>query len=250
MFRRSRTIYPIAALILLGLASCLKTVTNNNSSNPSSIAFINMAPYAPAFTVILDGSTVGDSSTFPYAAYKKNDTTGGLYYYPLFAGIHSISFQTPQDSILVSGLIQFTKNVKYSVYLYDTLNANGLNAVQLQDSYDSIPYGQCLYRFLNFSPTAPPLDVYISTATAIDTLPIRSSQAYIGTNLSSTATLSQYLVLPPGTYKFQFDTAGTQSMIDTVTVTLSSAKAYTMFVTGMQDSTGVKSFRKGVIQMN
>jgi hypothetical protein len=249
MRRLSPAVFLIAALALLGLASCLKTVTNNNTNNPAGVSFVNLVPYGPTFHTELDGDSV-EGFTYPYASYDSN-ANGGLKYQSLYAGIHSLSFLDSAEDILVSGETQFSKNTKYTIYLYDTMTTSGLNAVQIQDSWDSIPYGYCLFRFLNFSPNCPALNVWLPLLT--DTNAILTNQAYVGTNSASTATLSNYLVLVPGTYTFTltpYGTTGTASAIDSVQFTLQSGKGYTMFVTGLLDSTGSKAFKKGLIQMN
>lgn len=250
MFKNNPFVFVAAALALFGLASCLKTVTNNNSNNPASIAFVNLVPYAPSFGVHVDGDSVGNNTTFPYAGYDSN-SDGSLYYFTYYAGIHSVSFTDSAEDILVSGQTQFSKNTKYTIYLYDTLTGSGLQAVQLQDSYDSIPYGYCLFRFLNFSPNTPPLNVWLPLLA--DTNAILQNQAYVGSASYSTATLSNYIVLAPNTYTFTFTpygSTGTSQAIDSVQETLQSGKAYTLFVTGLLDSTGVKAFKKGMIKMN
>jgi hypothetical protein len=254
MCKRNPFVFALAALVLMGLASCLKTVTNNNTSNPSSIAFVNVVPNGPSFGVFVDGSStadsVGNNHTFPYASYDSN-ADGSLKYFQYFAGIHSVSFNDSAENILVSGETQFSKNTKYTIFLYDTLTAQGLNAVQLQDTWDSIPYGHCLFRFLNFSPNAPIFNVYMPSVN--DSVPILTGQAYVGTNTYSTATLSQYLSLVPGTYTFAFTTtnsSGAQQIVDTVRETLLSGKGYTLIATGLYDSTHVQLLTKALIKMN
>ena len=250
MCKRKPFVFVLGALVLMGLASCLKTVTNNNTNNPASITFVNLVPNGPSFGVFLDGDSMWNNHTFPYASYDSN-ADGSLKYFSTYAGIHSVSFNDSAEDILVSGQTQFSKNTKYTIYLYDTLTANGLNAVQLQDSYDSIPYGYCLFRFLNFSPNAPIFNIWLPLT--VDTLPILTNQAYVGTNTYSTATLSQYVTLVPGTYTFTFTTAnssGSQTAVDTVRETLISGKAYTLFATGLYDTLGIVPLKKGLIKMN
>ncbi|TDX01150.1 DUF4397 domain-containing protein [Dinghuibacter silviterrae] len=249
MRRLNPTVLLTATLVVLGLASCLKTVTNNNSTNPAGVAFVNLAPYGPRFGVFLDGDSVGNQSLFPYASYDSaGSTDGGMHYESLYAGIHSIAFKDSADEILVSGETQFSKNTKYSIFLYDTLTATGLNAVQLQDSYDSIPYGYCLFRFLNFGPNAPSLNVWLPLT--VDTNAILTNQQYVGSNGASTATLSQYIALSPNNYTFTFTNYTTGTAIDSFNVTLQSGRAYTMFVTGLLDTSGKGPFKKGLIKMN
>ena len=247
----------MGVLVLMSLASCLKTVTNNNSSNPAALAIINLVPYAPPFTVILDNQPV--TLTFPYASYDSTPN-GALAYDSLYAGIHSVDFQYSgiADSTLAGGLIQFSKNTKYSIYLFDTLSPYGLQAVQLSDNFDSVPLNYAIMRFLHFSPNAPPFDVYFGQYGMVDSLPVFTGQSYIGTSNPSTGTLSNYTaVLTPGNYTVFLDSAGAvnyqyggSGTLDTFHVQVLPNIAYTMFITGLWDSIGVKAFKLGMIKMN
>lgn len=258
--RRSSALILFAVVIL---SSCLKTKSNSNTNNPASIAIINLAAVATPppfnFKVTVDDDSVGDQSTFPYAGYQTN-ADSSLKYLQEYAGIHSIAFTTSgaSDSILVSGQTQFTKGFKYSIFLYDTINSYGLNAVQLQDTWDSIPYNQCLFRFLNFSPNAPPLTVLVHYFN--DTLvQILQNQAYVGSASYSTASLSQYLTLPPtgyvdscmvtlSTYKGYGMKPG--PALDSFNIALIPNHGYTLFITGLVGDTTGRGYRHGLIRMN
>jgi hypothetical protein len=233
-------------------SSCLKTVTNNNKSNPSGVTFFNMVPYAPYFKVQVDGVTIGDTTNFPYSnAWSTNPPN----YTSEFAGIHTISFLDDTGASLVTGSnVQFAANTKYSIWLFDTLNSFGLNAVQLSDSWDSIPYATCLIRFLNFSPTFTPVDVMYRN-NGIDTGGynyLYYSQSFMGTTTASAATLSTYMTFTPGNYTFVFHYSydSTFTVVDSVKDTLVSAHGYTLFIGGLWDSTGTKAFTTGLIHMN
>ncbi len=242
----------ILVLGLVGVAilsSCLKTVTNNNKSNPAGLTFFNMVPYGPYFKVQVDGVSIGDTTNFPYAFGWDSLPPS---YRSEFAGIHTISFLDDTGAALVTGNnVQFAANTKYSIWLFDTLTSFGLNAVQLQDSWDSIPYGYCFLRFLNFSPNFTPVDVWYRNDTNGYT-PLYLSQSFMGTTTASAATLSTYQQLVPGQYTFVFhyspDT--TNTVVDSVRDTLAPAHGYTLFIGGLWDSTGTKAFTKGLIHMN
>jgi hypothetical protein len=253
------------------MTSCLKTVSNNNQNNPSQVAFINVSPSRPSFNVLLDGANEGSNQVYPYMGYLIDGKDTGLKYTSVFAGIHYISFQDSADvdSIFAGGNIQFAANTKYSVYLFDTLTNFGLQAVQIQDSYDSIPQvtPQSAIRFLNFSQdtTGAGLDVIYN-----DTTLWYYNFLYIGNSNSSAATLSQYTDLPAGRYIFDIYRAGTENYTtsgiagstildkpqsppfasDTI-VTLPN-KAYTIVVSGIVSASPSSpyAFRLTTVKMN
>jgi hypothetical protein len=240
-----------AACILTGLTACLKTVANNNTKNPAGVTYVNMAIAAPDFTVSLDNVNIGDTILFPYANYKmKSSTDSSMYYYSTYAGIHSVAFTDSSTNILVSGNTQFSTNTNYSVYLYDTLSSQGLNAVQLQDSFDSVPSNYSLIRFLNFSPNSTQYgyDLVYNEDTAV----LYYAQAFVGNATASTATLSAYLQILPGNYEFALSEHGAVPAVydDSILMRVVAGKAYTLFVTGLVDSTGSKALTLGVIHMN
>lgn len=247
--------------VVVILSACLKTKSNSNTNNPASIALIDLAPVAPPFNfkVTVDGDSVGDQSTFPYAGYQSN-ADSSLKYLQEFAGIHSVAFTTSgaSDSILVSGQTQFTKGFKYTIFLYDTINPYGLNAVQLQDTWDSIPYNQCLFRFLNFSPNAPPLTVSVQYVndTAVQIL---QNQGYVGSASYSTASLSQYLTLPPTGYvdscivtlaDYRGYNQKPEPILESFKVALIANHGYTLFITGLVGDSTSRGYRHGMIRMN
>ncbi|HTJ14467.1 MAG TPA: DUF4397 domain-containing protein [Dinghuibacter sp.] len=257
--------FVLTSIILLS-TSCLKTKSNSNTNNPASIAFVNVAPGAPPFQVSVDDAKVGTQADFPYGNYPMN-ADSSIKYLQEFAGIHSVAFiddtTTSSNNILVSGQTQFSKGFKYTIYLYDTVNANGLNAVQLQDTYDSIPYNQCLFRFLNFSPNSPPLSVIAHYPD--DTLvTILNNQSYVGSASYSTASLSQYITIPPAGYGGAtkpyvitlsqyngFNTTPGPPVVDSFSMALAPNHAYTLVITGLiGDSTDSKGYQHFLIHMN
>jgi len=261
----------LAILVMgIGLTSCLKSKSNNNQNNPSAVAFINVSPSMPTFAVLLDNDSVGSNVSFPYLGYKLalNTTDSALFYTSVYAGIHYIAFNdsTVKDtSTYAAGNIQFANNTKYSVYLFDTVNNYGLNAIQIQDSYDSIPLAvpTSAVRFLNFCGDSVGLDV-----TYNDTILWYSNFLFIGNGSASAATLSQYTDLPAGRYVFNFFQYGSENFMlnpsgsglinyphaspfDSVAIITQPQKAYTILVSGFFDSTsGPKVFRHFIVHMN
>lgn len=250
-----RTIRLILPLVFLAVGtSCLKTVSSGNENNPTLLAFLNMAPAAPPFIVQVDGNTVGTELTFPYAGYDSLPI-GALKYTSIFAGIHSVSFldstilDSASGNILVSGQTQFSNNLKYSIYLFDTLTGSGLQAVQILDSYDSVPTGQALMRFLNFCPSINSIDLWVKSDTG--NVLLLPNQYYAGSGNISASSMSAYtLTVLPSTYTFYFLATGTTNVIDSLTIPVLPNKAYSMFVTGLIDSSGAKAFTPGFIKMN
>lgn len=259
-------------MIVMGvcLASCLKSKSNNNQNSPSAVAFINVSPSMPSFNVLLDSKVVGSNQTFPYMGYQSSDTSSdnALEYTSVYAGIHFISFQDSavDTSNYASGNIQFANNTKYSVYLFDTLTNYGLNAVQIQDSYDSIPLAvpTSAVRFLNFCGDSLGLDVIYN-----DTTLWYSNFLFIGRGSASAATLSQYTDFPAGRYVFEFYRYGSEGFVanypgslvlnrtdslpfDTIAFITQPQKAYTIVASGFYDSLppSPKAFKLKVINMN
>ena len=251
-----RTIRLILPLVFLAVGtSCLKTVSSGNTLNPAGLAFVNMAIAAPSFSVTVDETTVGTELTFPYASYDSIGPEGALKYTTVFAGIHSGAFldstilDTAAGNVLVSGQTQFSNNLKYSIYLFDTLTGTGLQAVQILDSYDSIPSSLALMRFLNFCPSINAIDLWVKSDTG--NVLLLSNQPYAGSGNISSSSLSTYsLTVLPTVYTFYFLASGTPNVIDSLTINVLPNKAYSMFVTGLIDSTGQKAFTAGYINMN
>ena len=258
-------------LLAVCAASCLKSKSNSNQNNPAQVAFINVSPSNPTFNVYLDGTIEGSNLTFPYQGYKVVTpvTDSALSYSSTYAGIHFVGFVnttvTPTDTF-ASGNIQFANNTKYSIYLFDTISNYGLGAIQIQDSWDSIPLAvpTSLIRFLNFSTDSAGIDVIYN-----DTTLWYYNFLFIGNGSASAATLSQYTAFPAGAYLFNFYHNNTEGFIggypgstilDSPTVapfssllyTTKAQKAYTIVASGSADSatSSPSAFKIQVIQMN
>jgi hypothetical protein len=73
-------------------------------------------------------------------------------------------------------------------------------------------------RVVHASPDAPPVDIYVDGAVALDGIPFRSS--------------TDYVALPAGQRIFQVFVAGTQTRVAEVNVTLSAGASFTVIATG------------------
>jgi len=242
------------ALVMVSATACLKTVTNNSSNSPAFVTVVNVVPAGPSFNVLVDNVQVGTQSTFPYMSYDFGTIPGSpIQYLTEYAGVHSVAFTDSVNQLLVSGTnIQFSANTKYSIWLFDTLIPGvGLNAVQLSDSYDSVPTGQILVRFLNFCPNSAGIEVQYNNVLDSVITPYLNSP-YIGSSSApSSATLSQYIPLPVGNYFFKLMNPGTDSVFATVNLNAPTAgKVFTIMASGLLDSTGAKAFTTAFIPMN
>jgi len=246
------------ALAVVSMTACLKTNTSTNTSSPAYVTFMNVVPAGPHFHVLLDNSLVGSDSTFPYMGYYAGTTASApVQYFSDYAGIHSVAFVDSANQLLVSGNnVQFSANTKYSIWLFDTIVPNvGLNAVQLSDSYDSVPINSILVRFLNFSPNTPSIEVQYKNILD-STITLYSNLAYVGSSSApSSASLSTYAVLPIGNYNFSLlvpgPAAGTTISAGTVNLNAPTAgKVFSVAISGLQDSTGAKAFTTGIIPMD
>jgi hypothetical protein len=99
------------------------------------------------------------------------------------------------------------------------------------------------FRFLNFSPNIPPVDVALSGTV------LSSGRAY--NDVAANAGLAKFSLLAPGTYTLELRIAGTSTILLSVpNVVLQGGKIYTLYAKGLIGDTGTGALSVGTIVHN
>jgi hypothetical protein len=187
--------------IALSLFSCNKTA--NINSNKAFISFTDVAYQVDALTFKINGDMV--FTAIPY------DSATGIPYAPVTSQV-SNTFIFENSDTLLSGFTSFRQGARYSIYVYDTLDANTINMIILQDNPPLNTDTTVSVRYMNFTPSFSIGLLLVntrhgSTPNAYDTIVI-PRENFVGTNIN------------PASYTFTSIVAGTYD----VTAYIDSAK--------------------------
>ncbi len=207
------------------LAASLAILGCGNSNN-TYVRTVNASPGLTGYTVQV-GQT-GIASSLPYGTegiqpkgqYATADTSGN--YREVGAGSNQtvLVYQT-RGTALSSQKTNFLKNSFYTIVTLSP--APGIHLMTLVDDNSAPTSGNYKLRFMDASPKAGPIDVYI---TAVGASP--SGNPVIG-NIQADQ-ITSYLQLPPGTLEVQITPHGNQStVLLTAPLSPSAGNIYSVF---------------------
>jgi hypothetical protein len=135
-------------LMALGLFSCNKTA--NISANKAYVSFSHYAYNVDSLTLNIDGQTIFSSIPF--------DSATGYPYATVTSQVSNTAILGKNDTFL-TGFSSFRQGSYYSIYAYDTLNANTSvpeykSLIILQDSPPLNTDSTLSIRYMNFVPSS------------------------------------------------------------------------------------------------
>src|SRR5689334_19956951 len=143
--------FVLGLLSIAGVISC--SLDNNSNTTPpmSSFAIINASPSARSIDVLLNGNAV--VYNLPYGV-----DTG---YYSVQPGTYTLTIDSAGSATRwYNQSISFAPAVIYSVYVIDSVS--NLHTAVVVDSVTAPSADSVQFRFFNFSPNTPPVDVALS----------------------------------------------------------------------------------------
>ncbi|HEY2347932.1 MAG TPA: hypothetical protein VGH64_02900 [Puia sp.] len=176
-------------LLALSLFSCNKTA--NISANKAFVSFTHMAYNVDPLTLIINNKDTifasvpfGTATGHPYATVTSQVTNTSIF--------------ENTDSFL-NGFSSFRQGAYYSIYIYDTLDANTKSMIIRQDNPPLNTDSTVSIRYMNFTPSSYIGLLLVNTRNDIpfagDTIVI-SRENFVGVNIN------------PAYYKFQPILAG------------------------------------------
>ncbi len=179
----------------------------------------------------------------------RYNSTGILYntttsYLPVRSGSKTVNIRRGVNSTYFDYVASFTYNFErgkaYSLFVYDTATSSTGQAkiLRLKDDLTLPAANMSHVRFLHLAPTGTAVDVTLlrTSVTPNDSVTI-SGKSYIGAAPNEDA-LSAFTPVPRGTYTARIKTAGTQTVLTSATVTLTTGadvnegRIVTVFATG------------------
>jgi len=211
-------------LVVGTLAGCMKTGSSNqNSNNVSFITLMHMAPFASSTEVYFNG----DKKTSAIAPGTFSTSYGQVP-----PGSYSVKFMasgSTTDTLAALPADDYDSLGFYTLILFNRADSS-IGAMKIDDDFSSLSSSGANYRFFNFCPDAPSVDLFMN-----------STAAQSGRHTADNANSYYYNSFQPvtsGSYSLTVKKSGVDSVIATVSsVNLQAGGAYTIFLSGKKNST-------------
>jgi hypothetical protein len=234
----TKKILLVALVSLALLPACEKAF--EQPADWSSVAVIQASPVAAAsptdtLEVFMDNQRYNSTGI----VYNTNST-----YLPVLSGSKTIDIRrgpsTSASNYVNSFSYNFEKGKSYSFFVYDTASTSSSQAKVLRLKDDlSLPAANMAHvRFVHLAPNTPAVDLTLlrTSATPNDSVTI-SGKSYVGASPNEDG-LSPFTAIPRGTYTAKIKTAGTQTVLTSATVTITTGaninegRIVTIYITG------------------
>lgn len=208
----ANTAYTVAATGLLGQNDLQPVVLIDDRTVDAAnakVRFTHASPDAPA----VDIAVVGGPAVFPNVSFR-----GSSAYETLAPGSYDLEVRLAgtMTTVLPLGIVDLAPGVNLDVFAIGLVGDMTLGA-QIVSTAVAAP---AEVRVAHLSPDAPNVDVYVDGGLVLEDVP------YLA--------VSDYLVLPAGTYQVEVTPTGTPAVvvIDAM-LTLDAGTAYTVAATGL-----------------
>jgi hypothetical protein len=201
--------FGLLLITICGLYSCGKEAVDTNTYGV--IAVVNASPTVSTYDVYLGGSKI-NAAALPLG--------GAVSFLQKVTGNYEVKFTVAgrTDNVYTKS-ISIGQDSWQTFYLMGT--AGSLDGVLISDNHFDISTTQAFIRFVNASPDAPALDLYIQGGASVI-----QNKAY--------KTGSPFQNIPTGTYTFDIkQTSNGVVKTSTESVTLGASGYYTVLVRGM-----------------
>jgi hypothetical protein len=153
--------FVLVALLTGGLTGCSKTGTTVTNAAVTYVSVMNMAPYAPAMDIFLNGKLSSAAGGIPPGKVSQQ-------YSPLAPGNYDVLFKkTGVDSVLAEIPSSLYDTTQFStLILYNLTGSPAAHALRITDDFSTVSNYNTNYRFFNLAPDAPRVDLYIGGTVA------------------------------------------------------------------------------------
>lgn len=221
------------SFIAVLLTGCLKDVSNSTSTPKTYISLMHLAPRAPSVEVYFN-STKASSAISPGVVSNT--------YSAIDPSAFAVNFKKAgSDSLVASIPTDIYDSLRFYTLLLYNIDSTHVNAVKIQDDFSVLTMDKAYFRFFHMSPDVGNVDVYF------DNNQILSGRSYADNTLSDY--YNQFTPITANSYNIYVKKAGTDSVIAQAnSVPLGASGAYTIFLKGITNGTGLNQIGVNVLQ--
>jgi hypothetical protein len=212
-------------VLFIGGSGCSKPGSSLSVNPVSYLSIINEATYTGTAQVYFDNTLITVQQGISAGTYSTQ-------YGTIKPGTYDIKFvNATVDTVMgsIPGATFDTLNF-YTLILYNPAGGGSASqAAKIWDDFSTISTVSTNYRFFNFCPDYPGVDLYLNNN-------LVQSGRTTADNVAN-QTLNSFQAINPGSYTVTVKKAGTDSVIATTTGALLQGNAYTLFLGGNIKST-------------
>ena len=205
------TLILVSLLLIVTLNSCGK---NDLNIGPAQISFIHASPGLPPVDFYINGIRINGDSIVPY--------TDTIPYKFIGSGSLNITVKKHISSIIyISKAIDLEPDKKYSFFVAG--KPDSVSYLLTEDNFVAPTTGKAKLRFLNLSPGSQPLDLKLTSSSALFT-----GQAF--------KSYTDFASIDPGTYTIGIYEPGTSTAIAQQSLEVEAGPFYSVWARGLKDS--------------
>nr|WP_295874495.1 DUF4397 domain-containing protein [uncultured Chitinophaga sp.] len=226
MLIKKNRVWAVAALLggVIGFSSCLKQSDPTPQRMNYTGAIINGAYLPSSLDIFNNGAKMNNG------AYK---TAASAPFLDL-PGVHTFSFRNLNGTGLDSVTQQFDSLKYYTIITYND-NTKKFVSQLIREDFSSLSTSKVNFRFLNLSPNAGPVDLYINSKKVLENQPFSISRPWNSVDPYN-STVEYYVTLPGSTTPLVKGTS--RQTAGSTNVPFQPGYAYTIYLAGAKDSTG------------
>ncbi|WP_259070788.1 DUF4397 domain-containing protein [Mucilaginibacter sp. X4EP1] len=190
-----------------------------------------------SFLNVVNGSA--DTLNFYLNGTRQNNTSslypsGQSFYISVPSGTQNYQFKKAGNStVLFSTPLTLVDSVNYSMYVYGEASGSTFYTRDTLQTFTAYP-DTTQVRFVNISPDAGNLDVYVGSALSFTTRAFKSSSAFS--------------LFPGGATEVKVYQSGSSTLKIDTTITFNAGGIFTIFSKGLLNGKGTAAFNIGVAQ--
>ena len=228
MATKTNRLWAIVALVVMvtSFSACLKDVDTTPSRPIAAFSIINGIVSSTAVD-FFDNTTAKPTASNLALGFGDNS-------YLVYGGVHQFSFTktgtlTPALATVTS---QFDSLNYFTLVTYGDSSHAAVRAIK--DDFSTASTSKLNIRFFNLSPNSPNVDLYIGD------VKVDSNVAYIGNGAISTAFKALSTIGSASSLKVKLtgSSGATLPIAQNTTADLVSGQVYTIYLSGMKDSSG------------
>ncbi|HVM87254.1 MAG TPA: DUF4397 domain-containing protein [Puia sp.] len=247
-------------ILIMGLGciilSCKKEQSTAKTAQPSYslISITNAAAKTDSFKFYVDDSLVplpvsllfGSTEFFPV---ENSENTNKTPYKYILSGYREIGFRKSGGNVYQVFFNQyFEAGSRYSIFLADTITHGQLKYIVLKDNTGLPDSTKSQIRFINLSPDAPAMDIWVFPDAGNDGYKLFTNRSYAVLDYSVLLESQTFKTINAGPYYFVATAAGTSDIIMEGGLILPGRSVITVYAKGLVSTSGTDQLDVGVIE--
>lgn len=247
--RMKKSIRVLGVMMLVLVACTKKDSVKVPVASKAYLSITHAAPFVQTLQLYMDHQPVRLSDSLRFGTTTVHTSLKNPYV-PVAQGPRQVDLGFSKDDFPALSLNEhFAAGKMYSLFILDTLKYGRLKYLLIKDDFKKMmPAQQAALRFLNLSPNAPALDLYIVPWRKTDTVRVASNRQYPAYDFNNIYADNQFFYITEGDYWMEARIAGTGTVLLQGGLTVEAGSVFTLFTKGIYGAFGAYRLNVGVIE--